>query len=46
MDTLKHPSEMTDTELLREWECIDCDNEDEARTQALAAEMERRQIDF
>jgi len=46
MDKPKPPSEMTDDELRREWECIDCENEDEARTNALAAELEKRQIDF
>jgi hypothetical protein len=48
MDTppLKPPSEMTDKELLREWECIDCSSEEEdERTTALAAELERRQLD-
>jgi hypothetical protein len=46
MDTPKPPSEMTDQELLREWECIDCDAEDQTRTDALAAELEKREIDF
>jgi hypothetical protein len=46
MDTLKPPAEMTDKELLREWECIDCESEDTARTDELARELERRQIDF
>jgi hypothetical protein len=48
MDTppLKPPSEMTDKELLREWECLDCDVEEEdERTKALAAELDKRQID-
>jgi hypothetical protein len=47
MDTppLKPPSEMTDDEIRREWHCIDCETEDEARTEALARELERRNID-
>lgn len=45
MDTPKPPSEMTDDEIRREWECIEeCDFSSE-RTDALAAEMETRQID-
>jgi hypothetical protein len=40
------PATMTDVDLLREWECINCDAEDTARTDALAAELEKRQIDF
>ena len=42
----KPPAEMTDQEILREWECIDCDSEDTARSDLLAAELEKRQIDF
>jgi hypothetical protein len=46
MDTLKPPAEMTDQELLREWECIDCDTENKVRTEELVAELEKRQIDI
>jgi hypothetical protein len=46
MDTPKPPSEMTDDELRREWNCIDCDSEDEARTDELAAELEKRGLDI
>jgi hypothetical protein len=48
MDTPKPkpPIEMKDEELLQEWHCIDCDSEDEARTDALAAELERRGLDI
>ena len=46
MDQLKPPAEMTDQELVREWECIeDCD-QSAPRTDALAAELERRNVDF
>jgi hypothetical protein len=47
MDTpvLKPPSEMTDKELLREWECIDCCAEEDERTAALAAELDKREIE-
>lgn len=46
MDTLPDPATMTDQAILREWECIDCDSEDKARTDALAAELEKRNVDF
>jgi len=46
MEKPRPPAELTDQELLREWECIDCETEDTARTDALAAELERRQLDF
>lgn len=42
----KSPTDMSDHELVAEWECIDCDSEDTGRTKALAAEMKRRDIDF
>ncbi len=46
MATLPDPATMTDVELVQEWNCIDCDNEDKARTDALAAELEKRNLDF
>lgn len=42
----KLPIEMTDLELIQEWNCIDCDVNDDVRTEALAGEMGRREIDF
>lgn len=46
MDKPKPPAEMTDAELVQEWNCIeDCDLTDQ-RTDALAAELEKRQIDI
>jgi hypothetical protein len=45
MDQPKPPAEMTDQGLRREWECLDCEVDTE-RTDELAAEMSRRQIDF
>jgi hypothetical protein len=46
MDTLPTPADMTDIELVQEWNCIDCDSEDTARTDALAAELEKRNLDI
>lgn len=46
MDTLPNPAEMTDLELIREWECLDCDAEDKARSETLAAELRKRKIEF
>ena len=46
MDTLPDPATMDDKALLREWECVDCDAEDDARTVALAAELQKRNLDF
>lgn len=43
---LKNPGDMSDEELIAEWECIDCDSENAARTEALAAEMKKRDVDF
>lgn len=43
---MKDPADMTDGELVAEWECIDCDSEDTARSNALASEMERRNLEF
>ncbi|WP_298689101.1 hypothetical protein [uncultured Sphingomonas sp.] len=46
MSTLPDPSTMTDQELVREWECVeDCD-QSAPRTDALAAELEKRNVDF
>jgi hypothetical protein len=45
MEEPKPPPEMTDQELIREWECIECEV-DTPRTDALAAELEKREIDF
>jgi hypothetical protein len=45
MDTLPAPADMTDLELVREWECLDCDAEDQTRTDALAAELRKREIE-
>lgn len=45
-DELKNPADMSDHELVAEWECIDCDSENTARTEALAAEMKKREVDF
>lgn len=42
----KRPADMTDTELLQEWSCIeDCDFST-TRTDDLRAELEKRQLDF
>ena len=43
---LKAPMEMSDQELIAEWECIDCASEDTSRSDALAAEMQKRELDF
>ena len=44
--TLPDPATMTDRELVAEWECVEeCDYGTE-RTDALAAELEKRQIDI
>lgn len=45
-DDLKNVADMSDHELVAEWECIDCDSENTVRTEALAAEMKRRDVDF
>lgn len=45
-DEPKNPADMSDHELIAEWECIDCDSEDTARTEALAAEMQKRDVDL
>ncbi|WP_157134788.1 hypothetical protein [Sphingomonas sp. PAMC 26605] len=45
-DDYKDPATMTDQELVAEWNCIDCDSEDTVRTDALAAELEKRNIDI
>ena len=42
MDIQPNPADMTDLELVQEWNCIDCDSEDRSRTEVLAAEMEKR----
>ena len=42
----KAPTVMSDQELIAEWECIDCDSEDTSRSDALAAEMQKRELDF
>lgn len=41
----KSPAEMSDHELIAEWECIECDSEDAHRTKALAAELKRRDVE-
>ena len=41
-DVQPNPADMTDLELVQEWNCIDCDSEDRWRTDGLAAEMEKR----
>jgi hypothetical protein len=46
MDQPKSPSEMTDLELKREWECIEECDFSAPRTDALAAELEKRQVDI
>jgi len=46
MEEPKPLAEMTDLDLLREWECIEECDFDTARTNALAAEMQKRQIDI
>lgn len=45
-DDLKDPAGMSDHELVAEWECIDCDSENTTRSEALAAEMKKREVDF
>jgi len=45
-DEYKNPADMTDQELIAEWNCIDCDSEDTARTDALTAELQKRNLDF
>ena len=46
MDAPPDPATMTDQQLLREWECIDCETaEDVDRSGALAAELEKRGLD-
>ena len=42
----KAPTEMSDHDLIAEWECIDCDSADTARSDALAADMQKRNLDF
>jgi len=42
----RNPADMSDHELVAEWECIDSNREDTARTEALAAEMKKREVDF
>lgn len=46
MDALPDPATMTDDAILREWEAIDCDIENITRTNALADELNERQIPF
>lgn len=45
-DTHKDPASMTDQELIGEWNCIDCDSEDTSRTDALADEIQKRNLDI
>jgi len=46
MDTHTAAANLTDKELLREWEGVDCDTlTDDTRTNALALELEKRQLD-
>ena len=49
MDTqpLPPPTEMTDDELINEWNCTTCDTAiEDARTVGLMAEMTKRDIDI
>jgi hypothetical protein len=46
MDNLKSATQLTDVELVSGWECTDCENEDLERTNELAAELERGNLDF
>jgi hypothetical protein len=45
-DDPKDPERMTDAELVREWNCIDCDSENKIRTEELAREMAKRSLNF
>ena len=45
-DALIPTEALTDLSLLREWECVDCDSEDTERSDALAAELKKRNLDF
>lgn len=45
-DNPKDPASMSDSELIAEWNCIEFDSEDTARTEELAAEMQKRSLDF
>lgn len=42
----KKLADMSDHELIAEWECIECDSENTARSEALAFEMKKRNVDF
>jgi hypothetical protein len=46
VDPLPDPERMTDAELVREWNCIDCDSENKIRTEELAREMAKRGLNF
>lgn len=45
-DRPKAPADLTDKELLREWEGMEDWERDKPRVDSLAAELERRQLDF
>ena len=45
-DELKNPAVMSDREFIAEWECIDCDSEYTSRSDALAVELQNRDLDF
>jgi hypothetical protein len=45
-DDPKDTASMSDSELIAEWNCIECDSENTVRTEELAAEMQKRSLDF
>lgn len=42
----KAPADLPDRELIAEWESIECDSDNTSRSDALAAELQKRNLDF